>query len=27
MKSISKDEFMKEVIAENYGMRIIRQDP
>ena len=27
IKSISKDEFMKEVIAENYGMRIIRQDP
>ena len=27
IKSISKDELMKEVIAENYGMRIIRQDP
>lgn len=27
VKSISKDEFMREAIHESYGMRIIRQDP
>jgi len=27
IKSISKDEFMREVIGENYGLRIMRQDP
>ena len=27
MKSISLDEFIREAIADNYGMRIIRQDP
>jgi N-glycosylase/DNA lyase len=27
IESISQDEFMREAIAENYGMRIMRQDP
>ena len=27
IKSISKDEFIRKAIKENYGMRIIRQDP
>ena len=27
VKSISKDEFMREIIGQNYGMRIMRQDP
>jgi len=27
INSISKDEFMREVIDQNYGMRIMRQDP
>jgi N-glycosylase/DNA lyase len=27
LKSISKDEFIRKAIKENYGMRIIRQDP
>jgi len=27
IKSISQDEFMREAIDENYGMRIMRQDP
>jgi len=27
IKSISNDEFMREVIDHNYGMRLMRQDP
>jgi len=27
IKSISKDDFMREIIGQNYGMRIMRQDP
>ena len=27
INSISKDEFMREIIGQNYGMRIMRQDP
>ena len=27
INSISKDEFMRKVIDQNYGMRIMRQDP
>jgi len=27
IKSISKDDFMRKIIGQNYGMRIMRQDP